>query len=126
MSLLSIEAMQAIVGSDMARSIILSRLAREARRHHGVDGGRLLLQHLMPCLPESDPVDVDVPDVSFRLGEAEILVWDAAGDLITTMCAAMGDECAFLVVLYKMKATKPMIQGFIDTMQAASHYDIKG
>lgn len=126
MSHLSIEAMQEIVGSDMARSIILSRLTREARRHRGVDGGRSFLEHLMQFLPDSDPVDVDVPDASFRLGKVEAYVWDAAGRLIAAMCSAMGDEYAFLIVLHKMRATRPMIQGFIDTMQTASHYDIKG
>lgn len=124
MNLLSIEAIQAIVGTDMARSIILSRLAREARRHHGLDGGRALLQTLMPLLPESDPVDVVVPDALFRLGHDEAYAWDAAGRLITAMRSAMGDEYAFLILLVKMNATQPMIQGFIDTMAIASHYDI--
>lgn len=126
MSLLSIEAMQAIVGNDMARSIILSRLTREARRRHGVDNGRSFLQHLMQFLPEGDSADVYVPDGSFRMNDVEALLWDSAGRLITAMCSAMGDEYAFLIILYQMKATKPMIQGFVDTMRAASHLDIRG
>lgn len=125
MNLLSIEAMQAIVGTELARTIILSRLTREARRQHGLDGARALLQTLMPLFPESSGSVVGVvPNASFRLGRDEAYVWDAAGRLISAMCATMGEEYAFLILLGKMKATKQMIQGFIDSMQAAARYDI--
>lgn len=42
-----IHKMQSTVGVDMTRSIVLSSLTREARRHHGLDGAQRLLQGLI-------------------------------------------------------------------------------
>src|ERR1044072_7313395 len=119
-----ITMMQQTVGTEMAMSILLSRVSREARRLYGLDGAQHLFRHLAAVMPDGDQAEAIVPNAAFQLGRRERTVWDVAGMMVQTVCAAFPAETAFHIILSSAHATKPMINAMIATMPQVSQYDV--
>jgi hypothetical protein len=118
------DIMEGMVGHEMMVSLVVSRIAREARRLHGVDGGRRILQRLLDGLPDGEQADVFVPDAAFRMGSKESAVWSFAGAIIDALLGMIGEEPAYAIILTSTEVTKPVLHGFIESMAEAAQYDL--
>ena len=119
-----VRKMQQAVGAEMALSIVLSSLTREARRQHGLDGARTLLQGLVGSMPEGEQGEVYVPSAAFQLGPRERAVWIAAGVMVRTLREEFDEVIACKMILVSVGATRPMVQGLLDTMAEAAQPDL--
>ena len=132
---LLIQAVRLQLGDDMAFSIILSRITREARRVYGLEGAQnMLRQHVKPTSAvKQDEVEVLVPDATVRVGPRTTAASEAIRSVIDGLRRRFSDQTAFAIMLsntiaeaeevYGEASLQMMIAGLIDTMPQAAQYD---
>jgi len=90
---------RSLVGDEVAFSVIVSRLTREARRVYGVDLAQSMLRSKLDRLTFADTprqgVEVMMPDRDYRMGPVQGAVWQTAGLVMQRFRREAGDDVAF-------------------------------